>query len=370
MASLIFLNRWDSPAVRDLPRGWVCGQNLRVPDKPLRPGSGRWLPVLAVILQMVLLAGCRATKPGALLKRHGDEIIVAGQLFHTGTRVVTWMDPNGYDAYRTERRFAPFDQSSWETSQVAVAGLKTANRYGLRKDGLTDAQVERVRGGGWDLPLLREKVDQFVLHYDASGTSRQCFKVLHDQRCLSVHFMLDLDGTIYQTLDLKERAWHATTSNTRSIGIEMANLGAFPPGRQRMFEEWYQGDGPGWPHVVIPSRFGETGLLTPNFTARPARQEPVAGPVQGRQLQQYDFTPEQYAALAKLMATLCHVFPNLRCDYPKSPDGQLITSKLPDEELNRFRGVLGHYHIQTNKVDPGPAFQWERVIGEARKWLP
>jgi len=38
----------------------------------------------------------------------------------------------------------------------------------------------------------------------------QCFKVLHDHRDLSVHFMLDLDGTIYQTLDLKERAWHAT----------------------------------------------------------------------------------------------------------------------------------------------------------------
>ena len=41
--------------------------------------------------------------------------------------------------------------------------------------------------------------------------------------------MLDLDGTIYQTLDLKERAWHATTSNSRSVGIEIANIGAYPP---------------------------------------------------------------------------------------------------------------------------------------------
>jgi N-acetyl-anhydromuramyl-L-alanine amidase AmpD len=61
------------------------------------------------------------------------------------------------------------------------------------------------------------------------------------------------------------------------------------------------------------------------------------------------------------------VFPKIRCDYPKDATGQLITSKLPDEQLNRYQGILGHYHIQTNKVDPGPAFQWERVIGEARK---
>ncbi len=326
-----------------------------------------WLSMLAGL--MALLAGCTTPQPGALLKRQGDEIIVAGQLFHTGTRVVTWLDPHGYDAYRTERRFAPFDQSSWETSNVAVAALKSPNRYGLRKDGLTEAQVERVRGGGWDLPLLREKVDQFVLHFDATGTSRQCFKVLHDHRCLSVHFMLDLDGTIYQTLDLKERAWHATTSNTRSIGIEITNIGAFAPGQQKMFEEWYQRDDTGWPRVVVPARLGESGILTPNFVARPARKELVIGPVQGRPLQQYDFTPEQYAALTKLTATLCKVFPNLRCDYPKDASGQLIPRKLPDEDLSKFQGILGHYHIQSNKVDPGPAFQWERVIGDAKKLL-
>ena len=30
--------------------------------------------------------------PGAALQRAGDEIIACGRLFHTGTRVVTWMD--------------------------------------------------------------------------------------------------------------------------------------------------------------------------------------------------------------------------------------------------------------------------------------
>ncbi|MGI8965872.1 MAG: hypothetical protein ACR2H1_07260, partial [Limisphaerales bacterium] len=44
--------------------------------------------------------------------------------------------------------------------------------------------------------------------------------------------------------------------------------------------------------------------------------------------------------------------------------------KLSDEELNQYQGVLGHYHIQTNKTDPGPAFQWDYVIENARHFLP
>ena len=55
-----------------------------------------------------LLSGCVSTpRPGTLAPRRGDEIVVAGQFVHTGTKVVLWMDPDGYDAYRVERRFAP-----------------------------------------------------------------------------------------------------------------------------------------------------------------------------------------------------------------------------------------------------------------------
>src|SRR5438445_9309724 len=53
------------------------------------------LPIFAAMI------GCKtAPRPGALAARKGDEIVVAGQFFHTGTRVVLWMDPGGYDAYR------------------------------------------------------------------------------------------------------------------------------------------------------------------------------------------------------------------------------------------------------------------------------
>jgi len=319
---------------------------------------------------LTFVSGCATpTKIGSFMPRKGDEIVVAGRYVHTGTPVVLWTDPGGYDAYRVERHFAPLEQADWKTSQEQVKDLNTPNRYNLRRNGLTEDEIERVRNGGWDLPTLQKVVDQFVLHYDVCGTSRQCFKVLHDLRGLSVHFMLDLDGTIYQTLDLKERAWHATTSNSRSVGVEIANMGAYSNEEKSPLGDWYQQDADGKTRITIPERFGDGGLRTPNFVGHPARNEPVKGVVQGRELTQYDFTPQQYKALAHLTAALCKVLPNIKCAYPRDASGRLVPQKLPDEELRQYRGVLGHWHIQTNKVDPGPAMNWDYVIGHARRLM-
>ena len=316
-----------------------------------------------------VLCGCTTTRVGKMEPRTGDEIVAAGQFFHTGTPVVLWLDPGGYDAYRVERRFAPLEKSDWKTSSEEATSLKTPNRYGLRQKTLTTNEIERVRGGGWDLPLLQNVVDQFVLHFDVCGVSRTCFNVLHDHRDLSVHFMLDVDGTIYQTLDLKERAWHATTSNDRSIGVEIANMGAYPAAGKNPFEQWYGTNAAGKTILTIPRRLGDGGVRTEDFVGRPAQNEPVRGVIQGADLVQYDFTPEQYAALTKLTAALCRVFPKMKCDYPKDADGKLISHKLADDQLAAYQGVLGHYHVQKNKTDPGPALDWEKVVGGAQKIL-
>ena len=319
---------------------------------------------------LVFTGGCSMVpRPGQPEPRRGDEIVAAGQFFHAGTPVVLWLDPGGYDAYRVERRFGPVEKSDWDTAHGDIKTLKTPNRYGQRFATLSAAEVERVRGGGWDLPLLQSVVDQFVLHFDDCGTSRTCFQVLQDDRDLSVHFMLDLDGTIYQTLDLKERARHATISNDRSIGVEIANIGGFPPDNKNPLAEWYKTGADGVTTVTLPARFGDGGIRTKNFTAHPARPQPVRGVIQGEELEQYDYTPEQYAALTRLLATLCKIFPKIQCRYPVDAAGKLIPHKLADADLKNYSGVLGHYHIQTNKTDPGPAFDWGRVIGGARTIL-
>jgi N-acetyl-anhydromuramyl-L-alanine amidase AmpD len=310
-----------------------------------------------------VLAAC--SSPGAELRRRGDEIMVAGRLFHTGAPVVLWTDPGGYDAYRVERRFVPIAEASWEATQKAGKTPETPNRYGTRSAGLSADDLERVRGGGWDLPTLQRTVDQFVLHYDVCGTSRTCFRVLQDMRGLSVHFLLDVDGTIYQTLDVKERAWHATVCNDRSVGVEIANIGAYPPDKPSPLDEWYATEA-GRTRLTIPPRLGDGGLRRPGAYA-PARAGRVIGEVHGQRLAQYDLTPQQYDSLAKLTAALCRVLPRIAPDAPRDKDGRVLTRRLTDDELAAFRGVLGHFHIQDNKIDPGPALDWDRVLREARR---
>lgn len=350
--------------------------------------------VLVLLLAVVGLAGGCSTTPrvGDELKRRGDEIVVAGQLFHTGTPVVLWGDPGGYDAYRNEKRFVPWARASWKPPEKGSDGLGTPNRYGIRfaprpERGETDTapltpeEFERVRGGGWDLALLQQHVDQFVLHYDVCGVSQQCFRILHDVRGLSVHFLLDIDGTIYQTMDVKEKGWHATISNNRSVGIEIANIGAYSKDESvKPLQDWYDPDPPAWDmmgqmdtrvkqtNLTIPPRLGDGGLRAPG-TYQPIRPNPVVGEIQGRELRQYDLSPEQYDALIRLTAALHVALPKIALDYPRDEEGRLITRELKREQWEAFQGVLGHYHIQDDKVDPGPGLQWDRVVNGARKLL-
>lgn len=325
----------------------------------------------------VLLALCLFTdaapaiEVGEQLQRTGDEIMVCGQLFHTTAPVVLWTDAGGYDAYRTDRRFGPIEKSSWEETVKELPDMAAngPSRYGLRTEGLEPVQIEQIRGGGWPLPLLQGVVDQFVLHYDVCPVSQTCFKVLHDHRNLSVHFMLDVDGTIYQTLDLKDRARHATISNARSIGIEIANMGAYGVKNKDALMKWYEAHDGGEIRLRPSRPYDEIGVRTKGFVGRPARNELIVGEIQGQELAQYDFTPEQYESLIKLTATLCKVFPKIKCDYPKDADGKLIPKKLSDEEWKNYQGVMGHYHVQLNKTDPGPAFDWEKVIGGAQQLM-
>src|SRR3954463_8266950 len=96
------------------------------------------LPLLA--LAGLLLGGC--TFPRTFAKQKGDEIIVAGQRFHTGTRVVTWMEPGGYDAYRVERRFVPYAEASWSKTLEALPKFGGPNRYGFREKSLSPEEIE------------------------------------------------------------------------------------------------------------------------------------------------------------------------------------------------------------------------------------
>lgn len=301
--------------------------SVRTPKRAVRDNRPyHWVRLIPLLL-LTALPGCRSVDAPA---RQGDEIVVAGEYFHTGARVVTWKDPGGYNAY---------------TGAV--------DNFGARR-------------GTSDLDGLRGTIDQLVVHYDSYGLSKLCFEALQ-RRGLSSHFLIDLDGTIYQTLDLQERAYHATVANNRSIGVEVASIGSFRVGQDAELNAWYGPDDTGRMRVNPPAGPVASGVRTPHFVARPVRAERIRGVINGDDQQQYDYTPEQYAALIRLTAALHRVFPKLRLDYPRDAAGRVMTDKLTDTDYASFQGLLGHFHIQANKVDPGPAFDWEKVIQGARE---
>lgn len=327
-----------TPAPRS-PAGTSPGPFARWLQRPLKTR----VAVVLLGLGLLLFVRCVASPPtGARpVPRAGYSIVVCGERVDIDTPVVLWNDEGGYNAYEEKKRFAEDEEPD---------GKK---RYGQRP------------GNPQTLEELQDQVHAFVLHYDVAGTSRQCFKILQDLRTLSVHFMLDVDGTIYQTLDLKERAWHATTSNDYAVGVEIAHPGAYPQPMGAPMRRWYEKDDDGW-RMKYPKWMTETGVRTEGFIARPDRPEIQEGVINDRPAHQLDFTTAQYEALAKLCAGLSLALPRIELKAPRTSSGAIVPEKLADERLQSFDGIIGHFHVQTNKQDPGPAMQWERVLGAAR----
>src|SRR5689334_22837119 len=136
----------------------------------------RRLLLFTILLTLPLRAATPTPgSPSNPAHRTGDEILVCGQLLHTGTPLVLFSDPGGYDGskYTGGPVTRPTTQATTHNQQP------------------TTIPFETLRGPELTLPELRQHVGQFVLHFDACGTSRECFNVLQRRR-LSVHFMLDL----------------------------------------------------------------------------------------------------------------------------------------------------------------------------------
>ena len=63
---------------------------------------------------------------------------------------------------------------------------------------------------------------------------------------------------------------------------------------------------------------------------------------------------------------LVDTFPLLALEVPRDGTGAVRTDRMPEAEEATFGGVVGHLHVSTQKLDPGPAFDWERYLGATR----
>ena len=168
----------------------------------------------------------------------------------------------------------------------------------------------------------QRSIRYFVNHWDVCLSSESCQRVL-DRRGISVHFLIDNDGTIYQTMDLQHAAWHAGSSrcNRPSVGVEISNA------YYSKYQDWY-----------IKNGFGERPILE-NVRVHGESLAPFTG-----------FYPEQLEALKKLW-TAIHGATGIPYETPLNQFG--TTSKGYEQSVayGNFTGFVSHYHINKNKID-------------------
>lgn len=241
-------------------------------------------------------------------------IVICGQKFDIGTRVVLWNEPGGLNGYsEASTSFTEEDRKTGKQVKKTISG----RRYGKRS-------IKTLDLGG-----LKNIVTQFFLHHSGLYHSSTTFNVLHNERKLSVHFIMDDNGTLYQTLDLVECAWHGGSNNKCSVGIEIDSR-AMAGTKPDAYDEYHQKK-----HSVLPHK-------------------KRVDKVQKQWLLGYEYTDIQYKALIKLAITLTSVFPKLSvnnvADFPRATDGRVAKSVISNP--TKHCGFICHFQSSANKVDP------------------
>lgn len=94
--------------------------------------------------------------------------------------------------------------------------------------------VERVPSPNFGKRAEGKPIDMLILHYTGMGSAERALKWLCDpQSSVSSHYLVFEDGLVAQLVEESDRAWHAgksfwageTDTNSRSVGIEIANPG-------------------------------------------------------------------------------------------------------------------------------------------------
>ncbi len=292
----------------------------------------------------------------------------------------------------TERRRA------WEeglSNDIIILG----QRYPLSKDG--NAAFKRVRnfvddpsldfikvGIGRGLPSIpvREragkpktmeelgKVIQFcVMHTDLTKHARGTFDSLisHQPNPLSSHFCVNWNGIIYQYADVMFKTSHAGDTNDVTIGIDMnhrlVNIAA-----EYNRDDEKAADKLRAKYMLLTKESLEEqralkGLppFTPDELKRVLekyeQERPMERKIQTGRLKTWGYSPIQYESLI-LMTKLFVRELNLAKSYPMGPDGQVISELLVDDDIKKLKGFVAHWHLCDSRWDPGPAFDWERVL--------
>jgi N-acetyl-anhydromuramyl-L-alanine amidase AmpD len=199
-------------------------------------------------------------------------------------------------------------------------------------------------------------IEMVVMHYTASGSTAGTVSwFMNPDSKVSVHYIVGRDGEIVQVVKDERRAHHAGQGplsgqseevgerrrrrnrviqpNSRSLGIEMVNWGPLEK-RDDKYYTWMGNECPG--QVVLK-----------NGTYWQAYTEP------------------QLASVNRLVSYLCKKH-NIQAQYPPLGPGAFDSDA---ETLAAFKGILGHSALDDQKRDPGPHFDWDRLLAGVRESL-
>jgi N-acetylmuramoyl-L-alanine amidase len=258
---------------------------------------------------------------GDSMRRASGKLIIAGQSFQIDAPVINFREPPFWDATREFCLPTATDPSP----QCKPGGVPYGNLPRPYSKRYSTRPMLRRYGMNPPLDAVKSVIRQFVIHHDGCSSADMCFSVLQNERGLSCHFLIDNDGTIYQTIDLALMAYHASEWNVSSIGVELCNRGD-----AKKYSGYYN-----------------RGNYGPKRDVKPCR-------INGHTILSYDYTPQQYDALTRLCRALQRLLPNLPAEFPQSTPGVQSWDTLPPSASFRFSGYIGHYHLTNQKWDPGP----------------
>ncbi len=219
----------------------------------------------------------------------------------------------GY-TFNVERNQDDYIVSVESDSSVETPIYEDIRTYSTPREVMTDDYFENSLGylerRGLNYHERSREPDRIVMHYTVTRDVDTTFEVLR-RAGFSYHYVIDKDGTIYQFVDENNVAYHAGCGdpprddcepgyNTRSIGISLVGCGYDHAGCE--VNECYVGD--------------DTKCWAP-------------------------YPEEQLEATKELIDDIAERQPNIRAsrDY-----------------------VVGHDEIDQRKSDPGPAFDYDKVL--------
>lgn len=162
-------------------------------------------------------------------------------------------------------------------------------------------------------------ISKIITHWDVCRSSKHCFKYMQKEGDLSTHFSIDNDGTIYQFLDTRHKAWHASGANAESIGIDLSTAYYLE------HQEWYL------------KNLGKEKPIVRDATVNDETLDPHLG-----------FFPEQIEAYKQLLISLVRYY-KIPLRFPCTKTGELLQEYF--EGSKKFTGIMCHYHSQSGKID-------------------